>query len=100
LSHPYPHLKVILLYSSAYDKQQRPDETAQKAKKHDKHHHHGGGANRPSSGVELIYPRRQRDRRPSKNIDAAVEEGAVLIKQEYDYGAIYGTTFILSFGIA
>ena len=35
-----------------------------------------------------------------KTNDTVVEVGAVLIKQEYDYGAIYGTTFILSFMIA
>jgi len=50
-----------------YDKNDLRVTSQKPHKKHkspNKHHHHGGGAARPSSGVDLMNPRRPRSGRP------------------------------------
>ena len=49
------------LHTMSDDDQTRPHK---KHKQHDKQHHHGGGAAHPSSGVDLMNPRRPRGGQP------------------------------------
>jgi hypothetical protein len=62
-SHTCLHISCTRLHTTSDDDQTRRHKK-QKAQTKDKHHHNRGGAARPSSGVDLMNPRRPRGGRP------------------------------------